>query len=483
MNARSVRPGGLAAAGLLALWLTAVPPARPGPDGAGRAALERLAAALAHRHEVMVLVDPAIEPAAVPRAPAAAASAAEAVAALAGSLKEVAWREAYLPRERAAALTPARIAAAARALDRLEPAALAVETLADGRALLFQRERAAADPIAAAVHAGRLGDRPVYLLYSTTAAADGRAAAEQLVDLQRQQLDLMLRVPPEQLPNPALQGMQLFSALPPAAQQQYAERLLAAGDQLWEGTPPARRRELVQAAQQTFATFGAGAGQGAAPPAIRNRLPELQRAAAALARRARARVLVDPGIFITAAPGASAPDAPLAAAVAAVAAPLPGVAAARLFLRPPGRSRPPAAAPLAAAVRTLLALERGSLVLEAPAAPRATLLAAAAEPDRLLAEREARGFEPTPLYLFYSTDTTADRPLPLAERLATVQRGQLALLLRMNPDELRQSMEAGTAAFQSPDPAVRARAMALPAVAAMMAIWFPRAAKDGFGAP
>jgi hypothetical protein len=51
----------------------------------------------------------------------------------------------------------------------------------------------------------------------------------------------------------------------------------------------------------------------------------------------------------------------------------------------------------------------------------------------------------------------------------------------MSPEELTQAAEAVIRSFSSADPETQSRLMGLPAMAGLMAVWFPQAAKERQG--
>jgi hypothetical protein len=117
----------------------------------------------------------------------------------------------------------------------------------------------------------------------------------------------------------------------------------------------------------------------------------------------------------------------------------------------------------------------GSLVIENAATRPVTTYRQSAPLD--LAQREAQRLDPRPVYLLYN-------PLPSArgetrgQRLADLQRQQMALMLRMDPVQVASSMQQLIHAYDAADQETRSRLMGLPMAAAMMAVWLPRAAKE-----
>src|SRR5262249_54263402 len=181
--------------------LVAVPAtraARSRSDPAGRLApaearawLEEIARGLGSRCGAAIVMDPAIVPVERLAPPDAGTSLEAALRSLSRSLPGTAWRRVERTGADSGPLpAPGKLAAAARLLQRLTPGELAVESPETKRTLLFLKDRPL--PAAAAHRASAAGSiAPLYLFYSATATDDGRSEAEQIADLERQQLELL----------------------------------------------------------------------------------------------------------------------------------------------------------------------------------------------------------------------------------------------------------------------------------------------------
>lgn len=455
------------------------------PAGAGRAAggggflpeLERAAAALGARVGVTVWVDPAVAPGSPPRMPVEGSGLEAGLDALAASLPGGAWRRVFLAEGGSPLPPPARLAGIVRAVERLEPAAFAMEEVERGRVSLFRRERPVLPSQEAERRRGGFAARPVYLILSPRAEADGRAPADELAALERQLLDLAQRLPAEQAPNPAREAMASLGNLPPGERDAYMARVLEVGTQLWERTPPEQRQSMIDETLRVFERAGSAAG--AAPP--RNTLPELQRAASALGRREHVAILVDPAICVTHPPPAQAPGASLEEALRGLVAGLKGVGWRRVYLPAAQRRHLPPASTLAASARALDGLEPLRVAVESPRRGQVVTCIRDVEASHfreagaLWAAAEPLGDEP--VELLYSTDSAAGQPLD--RRYAAAQRRQFELLARMPPEQLARVMERGVERFEQSGAAGGAGVMSLPAMAALMAVWFPRQAHGG----
>ena len=122
-----------------------------------------------------------------------------------------------------------------------------------------------------------------------------------------------------------------------------------------------------------------------------------------------------------------------------------------------------------------------SLLLEDPAAKRATLyLKDQLAPASLLALLAQGRLSQTPLHLLYNATPSA-RGGTLEERVADLQRQQIVWMLQMSSEQMAHTMEPVVRSFSAADPETQARLMSLPSMAGLMAVWFPREAKESGG--
>ena len=85
-----------------------------------------------------------------------------------------------------------------------------------------------------------------------------------------------------------------------------------------------------------------------------------------------------------------------------------------------------------------------------------------------------------PVYVIHATGANAG--LTPGLRYADLQWQQMNLMMQMGPDQLKDAMEGAIRKYQGMDAGSRGNVIGLPVVAGMMAIWFPRAAKENGGA-
>jgi hypothetical protein len=444
--------------------------------------LQEIAGDLSARWGAPVLVDPEIGPAAPSSRPDASLLPEESLRRLCAAMRGVAWCRVYLTPEERAILPPAaRLAATARALGEVGLGGLVLENPATKRATRFQSDPPA--PAEARAPGPALSREPVYLLYSTTSASDGKSAAARLLDLQRQQLQVPIAE--ERLALAMREILQLLTSLAPEARGAFIARTTQASQQVWEATPARERTEMIEQCRRLMERSTAPPPVVALPPAsapfppLELRVipvPPLMALAANLADRYRAPILVDPAIVVTHPPQDPGRDLPVEEALDKLAASLPGVLWRRLYL-PAALLKPlkktHLAVTLPGVVRALTRLETGSLLLES-AGTRRRALYVRDQPvgPSLAAEMEAAGFAVQPIYLLYSA-LSAPRSGTPESRLAELQRQQVALMLAMTPETMATSMEGWIEAYRVAEAATRARILGLPIMAAMMAVWLP----------
>jgi hypothetical protein len=206
----------------------------------------------------------------------------------------------------------------------------------------------------------------------------------------------------------------------------------------------------------------ASGGDAGTPPG------RLQRIAASLAERWKARVLIDPAIAPGARPARLDPDLPIDQALDAAVAPLRRVTWRRLYLPlSPSDTLPPVEA-LATAARTLEQPEPGSLLLEDPAAQRVTgcLKGLAITPSMEAMARQAK-LDRQPVYLIFSTMPSPEQSTS-PSRIADLQRQQMELPLP--PERQALAMAQMVRLLQAMPPSDRA-AFASRTLAAGMRLW------------
>jgi hypothetical protein len=192
-----------------------VPPQPMQGNRAGE--LKAITATRAARDDSTILIDPDLFLSLAPKSPSADLPIEDALRMLTAPLTEIAWRKVYLTDAQLKTLKRSsaaeKLVAAVRTLDQLESGDL---VLADGgtqRAITYLKSQPLSPSLDTELAQWKLSDRPVYVLYSTTPAARGGTLLERFAHLQRQQMELMLRMSPEQM---AQSMEQVVQAFPPA---------------------------------------------------------------------------------------------------------------------------------------------------------------------------------------------------------------------------------------------------------------------------
>lgn len=212
--------------------------------------LRDIATALGRRWQTRILVDPSIFVAAPPKSPVSGIPIEKALDTLTGNLKNVAWRRAYLPRTQPEVVPPVeKLVSAIRALDLVELDGVVLENPATRRATSFLKNYPTAPAFYEDLKTSDFTPRPLYVLYSlrpTAGSGDEKGVAKQFVDLQRQQMQMMLQMSPEQLTEAMSQGIQIFQNLDPATRNQLMGNMMRSGMQMFQSLSPAERQQIFQ---------------------------------------------------------------------------------------------------------------------------------------------------------------------------------------------------------------------------------------------
>ena len=447
--------------------------------------LLRTTAAVARQYSVDLLVDPAIEPMTSLQDPGQVASIEEALRRITGAGRDLKWRRITLPPDPRGLLPePGQLAAIARSMDAVRCGSVAVIERKEPRTIVLR----SGEPRTDAEERRALGLRvtPVYVLYRATEPEEGAGAQARLSRLQSEQLGM--DAPEGQQALAMLQTVMILKSYPPAQIEAMMTQVHVAGMRQWEATPADQRNEMMQSAMGLLnrlasgpnSPMGANKAAGAPRvPVIPNHLTELREAAGTLSQRYGAPFLVDPEIYLVARPRLPEPELAADAAGAALTGSIHGVAFRALYV--PNADRNDLehldVARLAAGVREVTAAPPVTSLFEDASGPPLLFRGDLRKPQEIDAELDRSGFSRQPVYLFYST-TPSGRGATYVERLADLQRQQMRLLLKMNPDQLSGLMEQQLQSYQAADPQTRNSILSLPVMAWMMATWMPRAAKE-----
>ncbi|MGC8666744.1 MAG: hypothetical protein ACP5VE_01325 [Chthonomonadales bacterium] len=214
----------------------------------------------AAKYQAKIVVDPALFVSAKP-GPASGDTIEAALNSLVAQVKNSAWRRVYL--KAGASPSPDRLAAAVRALEMIEESGLVLENPASRRATSFLKGFPVPASFTEDLAAQQFATSPVYVIFSTTPSADApKSLEERYMDLQRQQLEMMMQMTPDQLQAAMARGMQMWQSLDPATRTQMMGQMMRAGMQMFMNMPPEQRQQLMQDVFQSMQ----GAFPGGPPP-------------------------------------------------------------------------------------------------------------------------------------------------------------------------------------------------------------------------
>lgn len=206
------------------------------------------------------------------------------------------------------------------------------------------------------------------------------------------------------------------------------------------------------AATASFAQQRQGRPQ---PP--RSYTPELTAVVEKLAKDYQVRIVVDPAIFLPAPPAEIGQVRAVDEAIVRLTEGVKGVAWRKVYLTKSEAGSGIPAARLAAMVRAVDILETGGLVLENPGTRRATSLQKNLPVLPGFAEElRSLNFEPTPVYVIYST-AGGGSGSNIQDKFLDLQRQQMELMMQMDPDTLASAMAQGMQMLMGLDPQTRSR--------------------------
>ena len=226
--------------------------------------LKTIVEAIAKKADARIVVDPALFVAANPTAPAASLTVDKALDQLSSGIRNSAWRRVYLKASQAAVLPPAeKLAASVRALDQLEQTGLVLENPAAKKATTFVKNYDITPSFADDLQAGQFAPTPVYVLYSLTSKPEAQTLGERYADLQREQMQMMMQMTPDELSESMNNGLQMFMNMDPNVRQQMMGTMMKAGMQMFMNMSPDQRNQLLQG---IFPGGLPGGGGGFQPP-------------------------------------------------------------------------------------------------------------------------------------------------------------------------------------------------------------------------
>ncbi len=221
---------------------------------------------LAAKNNVKIVLDPSIFVAVKPTAPVDNSALATSLDALISQLKKVSWRRVYLTQVQASSLPPPdKLAASVRTLDQIEQAGLILENPLTRRATSYMKEFAVPANFGEALQAQQFSTDGVIVIYNTIGGPDASKSMEdRFFDLQKQQMDMMMQMDPDQLGQALSRGMELWNQMDPTTRSAFMGQMMRAGMQMFNNMSPEQKQQMMQDAMQMFG--GLGGGFGGKPP-------------------------------------------------------------------------------------------------------------------------------------------------------------------------------------------------------------------------
>ncbi len=300
-------------------------------------------------------------------------------------------------------------------------------------------------------------------------------------------------LPPEQRPNPMMAWVQAVQSTDKDTLERVFTPMAAAGTKIWNRMPAEQRDGMMRDSMQVMQRFGSGqpkpsGGRRPDPAAPANYKPQLDAIARKLGVEYDAMVVVEPSLILFAAPArpatpaANTRPADLQSTLDSLTSEIHALEWRRVYLPAGTVLTRGFTDKLAMEVRRVDALkDAGLTVMPQANTPGRTLEQFNNFGDSVGAARSlsSAGLGARPIYLIFRR--LGDEEGALSARYASLLKRQMEMLLSMNADQLGEVLDQAIQTYQSADGSAKMDVMGLPSMAAMMAIWFPRAAKERAG--
>jgi len=218
----------------------------PQPPKSYTTELTALAERIGKDFQVRIVVDPAVFVPVPPTDPGEIKSVDEAMVKLLGYTKTAAWRRVYLTRSEATSGIPAaKLAAMVRAIDSLQTGGLVIEDPGTRRACSLQKNLPVMPGFSDELVSLSFEPTPVYVLYSTLGGGSGGTLQDKLLDLQRQQYELLMQMDPDTLASAMSQSMQMLMALDPQTRSRIMGNMMQGSMRMLTQMDPRTRNEMV----------------------------------------------------------------------------------------------------------------------------------------------------------------------------------------------------------------------------------------------
>ncbi len=175
--------------------------------------------------------------------------------ALSQQIEGAAWKKIYLPD--AVSSTPPnpdQLAQMVRALNSMEATGLVMADSTSSRATSFVKNFPVTEGFEQSLAAEQFSTKPIYLLYQTKPGLIGTGASDATIkkfnQLQKEQLDMMMQMTPQQMQQAMQAGMQSFMQLDPQVRNQLMGNWMRMGFQMLRQMSPDQRRQLFQSVWQ-----------------------------------------------------------------------------------------------------------------------------------------------------------------------------------------------------------------------------------------
>jgi hypothetical protein len=422
---------------------------------------------LAAKHEVTIVLDPSLSAGSLPQGFTPETTVTRSLDLLSARVKEANWQRIQLPKN-ATRADAERICAEVRAVVGTTARPFAVED--------HSRKRTV---IVSGLATSDSESKNIYVIFDRTLPADGLTNSDRFAQMQREMMDLMSGLPPEQRSNPMTAWVRVLQSSDKSTIETELRPMSDAGMKMWNQASPGQRQDMMRDGMQVMSRYGSGAPNPSGPSANtkHNYRPQLVDIAGRLSKRFDTQILVEPSLNLGTLRQILGEDENIEAALKALVEPLHGVEWRRVYLTKSVEITRAYVNALAADVRRTTGVRETHLSVSQRDAESSVTIKSVPAMDA--PRMSALGLSEKPVYLIYSRFAPMEGDaLSQYEHLLA---SQMRSLMSMNADQLADAMDQAMQSYQNGEAANRLDVMGLPVMAAMMATWMPRAAKEQAG--
>jgi hypothetical protein len=227
--------------------------------------LKAIVDGVATQYGIKIVVEPTLFIAAPPTAPDKALAIDKAMDALVLSAKDLGWRRVYLSTAQGMVVPPAeKLVESVRALDKIEQLGVVLENPATHKATTYLKDWNVTQSFKDDLTSGQFSPTPIYVLYSLKPNG-GKLPMDELADMQRRSMEMMMSMDPDQMAQAMDQGVQMFMNMDPDMRNRFMGMQMQAGMKMFQNMSPEQRNQLMQSVMQSFPQGGFGAPGGAPP--------------------------------------------------------------------------------------------------------------------------------------------------------------------------------------------------------------------------